>query len=261
MQLGDAINLLRPELSVRDVLLNALDECLSTLCTYFSTIPMDIVGIIREYVPKLRRKYTEADVQKIHSDALEQYDRFSARYLTHTNVCPYLNLRRLHQDYPELPQIFDIRSIYIKIINGQLRIYNESNREPVYIGNNHFGLLYGDYSYRLTKNTDKMIIGVGSSDRLPQMQVVKLLPCGLVLVQKLKSDATNLHIDKYNWMLVDPYSRDNDCIEIISCDSLAGMMPIDDYGNRSCGKIDQYCFNALKLCDSTGPFLRVYGKY
>lgn len=263
MELHAAINELRPEFPQRDSIRQALQNCCrANNHTYFQTIPYDIVGIIHKFIPDLRRKYTSADIEQMHNDAVVQYHQFMARYLHHrANNVNYLSISQITQDFPELVPIQRYQTLYIKIVSGQLLVYLYNSVDPIYLGNNKFLLREFDGAHRITSNevpqNARMVAHHGPSIPCFDMECTKLLPCGLVLSYRSGGDKT---MRSRIYSIMDPDNGNNKEIWDVdyACDNM-GPLPIDDYGKRPGNNINGYHLEPLMLCDKTSAFLKMYG--
>lgn len=260
MQLCDAIEELRPEFAERDRLSQTVLDLTTSdhRDTYFATIPRDIVGIIREYLPNLRRRYTIADIQQIIADSATQYNQFMARYLKYVqNGNIYLDKGILLADFPELVSMTHVMGFDVKIVNGHPCFYRHAAMGAVYMGNNYFSLTTpGGGRDTIVQSIGQTLLQTAGGHRAPQDYMsARLLPCGLVLSHRANIEKPGF--DNRIYSLTDPANHKSIDVDFDRTIHY-GLLPMDDYGDSH---PLSYNVNALLLCDNTGGFLKVDAKY
>lgn len=197
ISIQQAINILRPELPARDALCAALQELIADPNSYFATVGTNVISLVQNYLPRLRKTATDmiqtiSRVQQLRQDFLDKF----LLDCTHWGG-QFIDLQKIGEAYPEL-KFENNDDVLIKIINGQMyveKLYYVASWQ--YAGNNmmlHYSkflndeyllykvpqdssrreLLQPDVIHRLSKDKGQMRL----DNDMYNCQYV--LPCGLV---------------------------------------------------------------------------------
>jgi hypothetical protein len=216
-----AVLQLRPEFVLRLSQIDAVKDMFVLTCTlkntYFSTIPMDIIGIILEFIPDLRKSFNNVEFQQELERTTDEIYSIINKYCPNVikldeNTVLTMNYRKLQQDYPDL---VGNNWIMFKILDGKMTLYQSIHTMyfTYYIGNNTV--------FNISNNT------ITCEGELIQKTNIKcsiipcnLLPCGLLLCINVKNTEK-----KY---LLDPYTNKYFRIKPIN---VSIFKIIDDFGN------------------------------
>lgn len=186
--LVDAINLLRPEFNARVRLQAEFAIMCADKTTYFATIPADLHGIIREFIPDLR--ISRSHIPRTSPDYPFVRDasacaEFFAKY-THASSTKhkrYVDLGLLQRDYPDkFTNVKSKTSVWVKSISGDLDVRMHKHN---YIGHNRVMIYSGTHSsteFNVKYRVVDRITGKKICKRISRGVCSEPLPCGLIII-------------------------------------------------------------------------------